>query len=170
MKQPILRIRKGAQIYDDGEPERVLPAASDPRPQEESARRRGPRPRGRLLLPVVVLAIALIAVLRFAPRQPQDRALIAGTEVVLRATVYGDLVLVSLTFARDPKSPPPGRAAAVHALLEIPETGASQELDGSLARLPEILRGQLAYADAARQVTAEVDAGGRRVTLSVLLR
>ena len=75
MNNPILSIRKGAEVYDDSlaESERRLQAAEAAALRHPPAKRRRPHARRARMtfLPLVVLAIGLVVVFRIIPRPRQ---------------------------------------------------------------------------------------------------
>ena len=157
---PVLRIRKGVEVYDDTRSESELPAGRARLPTRPS---RPPSRRLRLgIFSLLILAVALLAIVRLMPRAPTDRARILGWDVVLRATAYSDALLVSATFVQAAEGRI-GAEASVRVLL--PDTGDRLSLSGALARSPITLRGQLPYTTRVRRVEAEVTVGTETKTL-----
>ena len=175
MKNPVLHVKKGAELYVD------RPAGSDLQPPRQWAqagrtmRRRPSRSalrRGRLtFVPLVILAIALVVVFRVLPRAPTNRATMMGWETVLRAMPYEDMLLVSITFIQAaPPGPngPPVPKAVVRVLL--PETGEQLSLSEDLIRSPMTLRGQMRGTRAVKKVLATVSIGKETRTLTLAVR
>ncbi len=165
MKNPVLKIRKGVDVYDDTAPSRPTARFDDaPAPR----RRRGRM--GRLLfLPLLVLALAVGAfvTLSHSPRT----ARFPGWDVRLEAATDGDLLLVAFTFtSRGAPAPVGGTDASaaprakVHVVL--PDSGATVDLSGALAAPSTVIRGQLPMTPAVRTVQAEVTIGTDRRMLA----
>ncbi len=167
MKHPVLRIRKGAIVYDDTDAQR---ASEVPRPALPGSgpfvSRRRRRNRGPFTyIPLLVVALGLFVVFRVVPRTPVSRAVLAGWEIILRVSPYQDQLIVGVTFiSRVPPaesaSPP---AAAVH--VSIPGTGGRMLLTGRLEKSPMTLSGELARTSGAKKVQAEVSIGDSHATL-----
>ncbi len=175
MKNPVLHIKKGVELYVDP------PVGSELQPPRQRAPTggtiqrkpsRSPLRRGRLtFVPLVVLAIALVVVFRVVPRAPTNRATMMGWETVLRAMPYGDMLLVSVTFIQAaPPGPngPPAPKAVVRIVL--PETGEQLALSEDLSKSPMTLRGQMRATPAVKKVLATVSVGKETRTLTLAAR
>jgi len=162
MKNPVLRVRKGAEHYDDSRGDGLFARSSSVFKAEEPPRRRRRR-GGMTFLPLLVLAIA--AIFQFA--LPRDTAVFRGWAVRLRAEPHGDVLLLAVDFASRGTSPAAGAAPGVNVHLVLAETGASVDLAGVLSAPATTLRGQVPLADAARTVKAEIAIGTERHSLSL---
>ena len=175
MKNPVLHIKKGVEVYEDphagSEPQPPRPRAPTVRtfPRKPS---RSPGRRGRLaFVPLVVVAIVLVVVFRIVPRAPTNRATMMGWNTVLRAMPYGDMLLVSVTFiqaASPGPNGPPAQKVVVHVLL--PETGEQLMLSEDLMRSPTTLRGQMRPTQAVERFLATVSIGNQTRTLTLAAR
>jgi hypothetical protein len=168
MKHPVLSIKKGAEFYDDARPEANRPVRHPPHPPPSTP----PRKRGRAsFFPLLFLALAVLAVLRFMPHGPTDRATVAGWQVVLRATPHEETLIIGVTFiAAKPvegstENPPD---ASVHVVA--PDTGAELTLSGQLTKSPMTLRGELPYSVALKRIQADVTVAGAKTRLSLSSR
>ena len=198
MKNPVLRVRKGAEVYDDSlaESERRLHAAeaaaqrhppasnaarsgrnaaTAPAARGSGRKRRRPHARraGMTFLPLVVLAIGLVVVFRIIPRPPTNRASLAGWQAVLHATPYGNTLLLSVTFTHGTPSSPlapetPPALASVQFFLQ--DTGERLTLAEALVKSPMTIRGQLPYRANVKKVQAEVSVGAEKKTLTLAAR
>ena len=160
MKNPVLRIRKGAEVYDD-----TSRPAQRPEDEEPAPRRRRRGWMGRLVfLPLAVLALAVGAFLALSPSGRTAR--FPGWDVRLDAVTYGDLLLVAFTFTA--RGAAAGASPAPHAQLHVvlPDTGAAADLSGDLTPPTTVIRGQLPMTPAVRKVQAEVLIGPDRRTLT----
>ena len=174
MKHPILSVKKGAEVYDDSlaESERRLQAAEAAAQIHPPSGRRRPRARRVRMtyLPLVVLAIGLVVVFRGIPRPPTNRASLAGWQVVLHATPYGNTLLLSVTFTHGTASSPlapesPPAIASVRFFLQ--DTGERLSLEEALAKSPMTVRGQLPYSAIIKKVQAEVSIGAEKKILTL---
>jgi hypothetical protein len=177
MKNPVLHIKKGIELYD---------APSAGRPSEPARRSalgergyqgkapRTSRRRGRMtLFPLLVLAIALVFVFRLIPRAPTNRATLGGWDVVLRATPYGEALLVSVTFTQGAASAAaaagrPAPLATVRFIL--PDTGEHLTLADDIPKSPTTLRARLHYGEGVNKVVATVSVGTDTRTLTLAAR
>jgi hypothetical protein len=177
MKNPVLHVKKGVERYIDPPPgSEQEPPRQGPLGTRFVQRRavRSPRRRGGFTyLPLVILALALVFVFRIMPRQPTNRAALAGWDLVLRATPYGEALLVSVTFIE--KAQPgadltgkPIPRAALRFLL--PDIGEQLSLSEDLVKSPTTLRGQMPFTDRVRKVLATVTIGTETRTLSLAAR
>jgi hypothetical protein len=169
MNHPVLRIKKGAQVYDDTA---AREAAELPRPALPGSGplRRGSRLRRRrggpfTYLPLVVVAIGLFIFFRLAPNTPVTSASIAGWNVTLHVTPYNDTLIVGVTFVS--KAPVEEGEDAAQALVSISLPGTAEQVlvHESLERSPMTLRGTVPWLRAAAKVQAQVAVGGAHVTL-----
>jgi hypothetical protein len=171
MKQPILRIKKGALIYDDAAAREVseLPRPALPGKKAAVSRRRKKRSAGLTYFPLVIIAVGLFILFRIVPNTPVGRATVSGWQVTLHVTPYGDTLIVGVTFLsrsplkRSQDSAAPALEAAVR--LSFPGTGEQQFVAGDLVKSPMTLRGELPWIPGIKRVQAEVSVGGSRVTL-----
>jgi hypothetical protein len=160
MKHPVLRIRKGAFVYDDKEqrqaPQAYPASAKIPLRKPRKTRSRKRR-AGLTFLPLLVLAFGLLIVFQVILRSPRDRTAIAGWQLVLRATRTDDTLIVGVTFIAEQKTIVPS-AAPSEAVVQVlvPETGDRMTLTGQLSRSPITLRGELPYAARMKAVEAGV--------------
>jgi hypothetical protein len=170
MKHPVLHVRKGAEIYDDENPEGARSVFLRAREKAERPSQAGPPPRGRRVrlsfFPLLLVALALFAVYHFTPRGPQDRATIAGWQVILRATPNDGSLIVGVTFIAPGTGPVAGvPLARVH--VTLPDTGGSLELSGPLSKSPMTLRGVFADTQSANRVVADVSIGEKSARLTL---
>jgi hypothetical protein len=174
MKQPVLRVKKGATIYDDTA---AMEASGLPRPALPGSgplkSRRRKRRGGRLTyFPLLIIAVGLFILFRIVPSTPVSRATLSGWQVTLHVTPYNDTLIVGVTFvSRAPlkgpiKGSPEGTEvpeATVH--VSLPGTGQQAFLTGNLGKSPMTLRGELPWLQKAKKVQAEIRVGNARVTL-----
>ncbi len=172
MKPPVLRIKRNSVIYDDtaaqqeSEPFRL---SLTPSPGRTVRRRRVGT--GASLVPLLVVAAALVVFFRVLPRAPTSRAVVAGWQVTLHVTPWQDTLIVGLTFvsrSAKPGAGTPEKGAAVPeatARVSLPGTGEQVFLAGDLAKSPMTLSGQLPVVGGASRVQADVTIQGSRVTL-----
>jgi hypothetical protein len=174
MKQPVIRIKKGAIVYDDtaakDASELPRPALPGSRPLTSPRRkRRG----GRLTyFPLVIIALGLFMLFRIVPNTPVIRATLSGWQVTLHVTPYRDTLIVGVTFLSSTPVRVPGEGspagpgfpgAAVR--LSLPGTGRQAFVAGDLVKSPMTLRGELPWLKKAKKVQAEVSVGNTHVTL-----
>jgi hypothetical protein len=174
MKQPVLRVKKGAIIYDDTAAQE---ASELPRPAlpgsgplwSRRAKRRGAR---LTFLPLLVIALGLFILFRVVPNVPVNRAAVSGWRVTLHVTPYENTLVVGVTFVS--RAPLEGRAQGVQPGKDLPEatvrfslpgTGEQAFVAGDLAKSPMTLRGELPWIADAKRVQAEVSVGAGRITL-----
>jgi len=170
VKNPILHIRKGVEVYDDKEAGRKQTSGQVPAPEKpplRPGRFRGVFRKGRgPLLPVLILVIAALLILRLMPRSV-ERANVGGWHAYLQARVMGSDLLVGVAFSRLPGSPETPAEASVTFFL--PATGERVIVPGELAGQRAVLRGRMAYSSSARVLEAEVRVGSevRRLAAAV---
>ncbi len=174
MKHPVLKIKKNALIYDD-KAQKQSPQAYPASTKIPVREHRTTRPRGRraarlTFLPLLVLAIGLFLVMRVIPRSPADRATLAGWQVVLRATVAEETLIVGVTFIAEPKTIVPAAPPEAAVQVLIPDTGDRMTLSGALQRSPLTLRDQVPYKAWMKTVQAEVSLMDEHVTLHAAVR
>jgi hypothetical protein len=167
VKPPVLKVKKGAQVYDDTAAQE---ASELPRPLLPGS---GPLPRGRrrrragryTYFPLVIVAIGLFIFFRVAPNTPVSRGSLSGWQVTLHVTPYNDTLIVGVTFVS--KAPVEGSGSAERALVRVSLPGTAEEVfvAGNLERSPMTLRGTVPWLRAAAKVEARVSIGGARVTL-----
>jgi hypothetical protein len=171
VKNPVLRIKKGARVYDDSQEQTAAPPReSEPAPRGRA--RRAPR-RGRpsLLLPLVALVLALVVVVRVLPRGPANRAVIGGWNTTLRAAASQGTLEVSVTFVKEgPAVESTGDGPSATVKIVLPDTGQQISLSGALSKSPITLRGRMDYSARVKRVLAEVSVGGSRRTLRLSAR
>lgn len=177
MKHPVLRVKKGAEHYDDSPAEGasdVMRRALAPGSRGSAGSRRSAARRRRFpFLPLLALGLGLLVVFRFLPRSPADRAAVGGWEVVLRATPEGNRLIITVAFvqaARSVQGAPSGDAPQASARVLLPDTGDRISLSGTLAKSPMTLRGEMPYTTRVRSVKAEVTVGSDSKTLSLTAR
>jgi hypothetical protein len=164
MKHPVLKIKKGAEFYDDARPEANRPVQHPPAAPPAPLKR-----RNRIVLfPLVFLALVVLLVLRFMPHGPTDRATIAGWEVVLRATPHDQTLIIGVTFIEAGKGTEHG-ATPADALIHVvaPDTGAELSLSGALWKSPMTIRGEMPYTTKLKRLHADVTIGGSHVRLTL---
>jgi hypothetical protein len=178
MKHPVLRVKKGAPVYDDSLEEREESRREQqpvPRMTARPGRRR--RPRGGLtFLPLLVLALALVFVFRVIPRKPPNTATLAGWDLVLRAESHDGTVLVGVTFTRSvvrrgffraaaTPVPEPPQAAVV--TFSSPQTAERRVVTESLLRSPFTVHARMLDEPPVNRMQAEVAVGGQKRLLAV---
>jgi hypothetical protein len=174
MKPPLLKVKKDADrdvVFHYSREERLAMASAPKGPKSVSGGFfRGFFRRGRLpsLLPLLVVAVVVVLGFRFLVPRSSSRATIAGYEAVLRASLYADALLVSVTF-----TPLAGRTSgpAIASLnFVLPDTGERLLLSEELGLEPSTIRGRMRYTGKERKLTAEVRLGGKTAGLSLGLK
>jgi hypothetical protein len=171
MDHPVLRVRKGAQVYDDraasGFDAEARKAMLEAKRALASGRGRRKKRRGRLaFLPLLILALGLVAVIRLAPRGPQSRATISGWQATLRASRAGDELVVGVTFELRPSSAP-AAAADASVRVDFGGTADSAVISAPLERSPMTLYARAPAPPAGTRVSAEVRVAADRHILAV---
>jgi hypothetical protein len=170
MTHPVLRIKKGAAIYDDTE---ARHAAEVPRPALPGSgplrsRRRGKRGIPLTFFPLLVVALGLFILFRVVPNTPIQRSVVSGWQVTLRVTPYQDSLIVGVTFiASVPEAVDPANAPKATVRLSLPGTGEQVFIVGGLDKSPMTLRSELPWPPNAKRVSAEVRIGSARAALWV---
>ncbi len=174
MKQPVLRVKKGAIVYDDAA---AMEASGLPRPALPGTGPLGTRRRKRrsgrfTYFPLVIVALGLFLLFRIVPNTPVTRATLAGWQVTLHVTPYGDTLIVGVTFvSRSPlKEPVKGSPAGSEVpdatvRLSLPGTGEHAFLAATLVKSPMTVRGELPWLPGAQKVQAQISVGTAHVTL-----
>jgi hypothetical protein len=172
MKHPVLKIKKGAVVYDDTEARRAseLPRPALPGTGPFFSRRGRRRRRGIPItfFPLLVVAIGLFILFQVVPNAAVRRSVLNGWQATLRATPYQDRLIVGVTFIAG--SPVAGNAAdapEATARLSLPGTGEQTFVVGLLDKSPLTLRGELRRIPGAKKVQAEVRVGNAHVTLRI---
>lgn len=174
MKPPVLRIKKGAIIYDDTAAREASEAAHPALPGRKPAtsRRRKRRSAGLTYFPLVIIAVGLFILFRIVPNTPVGRAAVSGWQATLHVTPYGDRLIVGVTFlsrtplkTRSPGSPEGAEPVEAMVRFSLAGTGEQQFVAGDLVRSPMTLRGELPWLPGAKKVQAEVSVGTSRATL-----
>jgi hypothetical protein len=167
MKHPVLTIKKGAEYYDDVHPERNRPVRRRLKPLPAPIKK-----RSRLaFFPLLFLALVVLAVLRFMPHGPTDRAAVGGWDVVLRATPHEGTLIIGVTFVASTQvqgSIQNAPDALIH--IVAPDTGGELTLSGVLSKSPMTLRGELPYSVKLKRLQADVTVGSARARLSLSSR
>ncbi len=179
-KPPILHIKKDAErdVEFHYSREKRLLMESAPKPREIKGflsglfRRGGRGGRGLSpLFPVFIAGLAIVLVFRFAP-QPANRAEIAGFQAVLRASIYGDSLLVSVSFTRGKESghgPDTPTAENAFVRFMLSDTGEELLVSQELSEDVTVLRGSMPYSGKEKKIIAEVSIGGTAKTLTLKL-
>ncbi len=175
-KPPILHIKKDAEkdveFYYSREKRLMMESA--PKSREIKGffsglfRRGGRGGRGLSpLFPVFIAALAIVLVFRFAP-QPAHRAEIAGFQAVLRASIYGDSLLVSVSFDRG-QGPDTRTAENAFVRFMLPDTREELLVSQQLSEDVTVLRGSMPYSGGEKRILAEVRVAGTAKTLALKL-
>ncbi len=162
MKHPVLRVRKGAELYDDSRSEE-LSSLSAVDEREPPRRERGHR-RGPIFLPLLIVVIALAVVIQLAPAR--DTVRFPGWVVRLRAAPADNALLITVTFTSRPGTAPSDRPS-VNVVVLLPDTGATSEISGTLEPPATSLYGQLPLVGTVGKVEADIAIGEEHRTLSV---
>jgi hypothetical protein len=172
MKNPVLHVKKGAEIYDDAREESERPQSvseATSRNRSLRGRRRAAGARGRLtFLPLLILALALVFVFRFV-RAPTNQGRVAGWQAVLRAEPYGSELLVGVTFSGTTRTAgvPEKSPRLVLVRFVLPDTGEQKSVAEYLVRSPMTIRAQLHDSPAVRKVQADVSIGSEKRILTL---
>jgi hypothetical protein len=165
MKQPVLKVKKGAIVYDDTAAREAseLPRPALPGSGPLGSRRRKRRGGRFTYLPLLILALGLFILFRIVPNTPVGRATVSGWQVTLHVTPYKEALIVGVTFLS--RAPLTGPSPEARVRLSLPGTGEQVFLAGDLVRSPMTLRGELPWLPSAKKVQAEISIGSARVTL-----
>jgi hypothetical protein len=167
VKPPVLKVKKGAKVYDDTASQE---ASEYPRPALPGS---GPLPRGRrrrragryTYFPLVIVAIGLFIFFQVAPNTPVSRGSLSGWEVTLHVTPYNDTLIVGVTFVSRAPVEGSGGAAQASVRVSLPGTPEAVSVAGDLEKSPMTLRGTVPWLRAAAKVQAQVSIGGDHLTL-----
>ena len=170
---PVLKVRKDAEKevrfhYSREQREALRRPPTRPRGKGLFARMfRGGRKSGlSRLLPVLLGALAILIVVRLFSR-PTPSGHLAGYDVNLRAYVYQDALLASVTASWKPgKGEEASEAAGVTVRFSASEEGAGSVSSEPLGGGEAVVRGRLPLSGAERRVIAEVAIGGKALRLS----
>ncbi len=176
MKPPELKVKKDAErdvVFHYSREERLAMASAPKGPRSVSGGFfRGFFRRGRLpsLLPLLVVALVVVVGFKFIVPRSSSSATLSGYEAVLRASLYADALLVSVTF-----TPLAGARSAAGPLdatvsFALPDTGERLLLSEALGDQPSTIRGRMKYIGKERKITAEVRLGGKAASLSLGLK
>jgi hypothetical protein len=176
MKPPELKVKKEAErdvVFHYSREERLTMASAPKGPKTVSGGFfRGFLRRGRLpsLLPLLVVALVVVLGFKFLVPRSSSTAILSGYEAVLRASLYADALLVSVTFtpvagARRTAGPPTATVS-----FALPDTAERLLLSEALGEGPSTIRGQMKYTGKERRLTAEVRHGGKAASLSLGLK
>jgi hypothetical protein len=168
MKHPVLKIKKGAVIYDDSDAQRSaeLPHAALPGSGPFVSRRRRRRSGSFTFIPLLVVALGLFMLFRVIPHTPIRQTVLSGWQIILRVTPYQGILIVGVTFishAHPTQRAPQAPYATVH--ITIPGTGQQELVAGVLEKSPMTLRVELVRAKEPRTVEAEVSIAGAHARL-----
>ena len=185
MKPPRLKVKKDAErdvVFHYSREERLAMASAPRGPRSASGGFfRGFFRRGRLpsLLPLLVVALAVVVLFRVVPRS-SSRATLSGYEAVLRASLHADALLVSVTFTpvAGPQrtdgsasgSPAGDGSLTATVSFELPDTGERLLLSEALGAGPSTIRGKMRYIGKERKLTAQVRVGEKAASLSLGLK
>lgn len=163
---PVLKVKKDAEQelrYHYDRDERIALKRS-PQRQRTSffARLRG---RAKSLLPVLLGLLAILLVVRLLTRD-RSAGRLAGYELSLRAYVYEDAVLASVTVTPRAAANGPPADAAEAAVRFSTTTGADAVTIEPLGAAEVVVRGRLPYTGTERQVAAEVAIGSATTRLT----
>ncbi len=183
VKPPVIRIKKDGVVDSDSElhynREKRLAMGSARKPTPimgffrtflgfgfRGSSRRG---RGRFspLLPVLVIAIAVVFVVKFSGRSPSPAG-IAGYGAVLRADPFESSLLVSVSFTPPAKAPAVPQSATVR--FQLPDTKEELIVSGELSGDAPAIRAKMHYTGKEKTITAEVRIGDQVKTLSASIR
>jgi hypothetical protein len=170
MTHPVLRIKKGAAVYDDTEARHAseIPRLALPGSGPLPSRRRRRRGIPLTFVPLLVIALGLFILFRVVPNTPVQRSVVSGWQVTLRVTPYQDRLIVGVTFISS--APVPANQADMPeatARLSLPGTGEQAFIAGTLDKSPMTLRGELPRLGNAKRVKAEVSIGSAHAALWV---
>ena len=173
---PVLRVRKDAEKevrfhYSREQREALRRPATRQRRKGFFARmfRGGRKSVLSLLLPVLLGALAILIVVRLFSRETSSGHL-AGYDVNLRAYVYQDALLASVTVSWKPgKGEQASEAAGATVRFSTSAEGAGSVSSEPLGGGEAVVRGRLPRSGAERRVLAEVAIGGKALRLSTAI-
>jgi hypothetical protein len=159
MKHPVLRVKKGATVYDDDAPLSGRPEVREAwrvrRAVILEARSRKSRGRGRTLL-IAVSALAVFFLLwSILPRSYPDRATLGGWQAILRATHSGDTLIVGVTFI----AAEAGGEPTADIQIDVAGTDVSRTLSRALDKTPMTVREDIPFVAGMKEVRARVRIG-----------
>jgi hypothetical protein len=186
MKPPQMKVKKDAVrdvVFHYSREKRLAMASAPKGPRSVSGGFfRGFFRRGRLpsLLPLLVIALVVVLGFKFIVPRSSSSAVLSGYEAVLRASLYADALLVSVTFTpaagtRRNAGSTSGSAAGggpptASVSFALPDTGERLLLSEALGEGPSTMRGKMRYIGKERKLTAEVRLGGKAASLSLGLK
>ncbi len=166
-KPPVLRVKKGAQVLDEGLPLEEPPLS----PLERLAARdapggRGQRRPGRLgrlstVFALVLAGLALLFILRAQPRV-SNTAFVSGYSVELRAQVVEGFLAASLTIV----GPRPATVQTVTARFSLPDTDEEAVAEEQLSSVT-VLGARLPFKGTESKVEATIRIGGEQKQLAL---
>ena len=170
MKHPVLKIKKGAVVYDDTEARRAseLPRPALPGSGPFLSRRRRRKGIPAPFFPLLVVAVGVFIFFQIIPNAPIRRVVIDGWQATLRATPYQGRLIIGVTFISGAPVPA-DRAGAPTATVRLflPGTGAQAFVAGPLDKSPMTLRGELPRIASAKRVQADIFIGKAHATLRI---
>jgi hypothetical protein len=170
MKQPVIRIKKGAVVYDDRQAQddarvwrpRLTPVAR--------SRHRAPRRRS-VFFPLLVLAVVLVVVIVYVQqRQTADTAVLDGWKAELHAQIYEGALLAGVTFIRAGDAPIPVPPPVAIVRFKVPGARETTAVTGALERSPFTISARLAGQARASTISAVVILGDQEKTLAARIR
>jgi len=169
MMQPILRVKKGAPVYDDAAPSRthpeVMAALRARRARAEHSQRRRRR-GGRGLLLVLLAAVGLFLVWTMLSRSTPDRATVGGWQAILRATRSGDTLILGVTFiAQQGTTVSAARPQDVSIGFSVTGAATRPATAAALDKSPVTIREDIPFTDAMTVARAVVRMGSASVSL-----
>jgi len=179
MKQPVLRVKKGKESYDDRPPRGPVPPGRGGQEGNDAERSRDrPRRRGMLfrmrrgsLMPLLILVVLAAVLLRVIPRSA-SRANLEGWHAALQARVLMDTLEVGVAFTRlgGVRENANDAPATASVLFVLPDTGEQTEAFGELSGSRVALRTRMRYIASEKVLRAVVNINGELRTLSLPLK
>ena len=170
VKHPVLRVKKGAPVYDDAAPSRthpdVLTALRARRARADRSLRRR-RAGGRGLLIVLLAAVGLFIVWTMTQKPAtDDRGTAGGWQAILRATHSADTLILGVTFiAREGTILSAGGPPDVSIDFSVTRTDVHRSASGALDRSPLTIRADIPFAAGMTEARAVVKIGTASVSL-----